>query len=473
MTIGLLSFVNQTPIQQAFLTPFANNSPWNVYPVSPILGTNTIPVNSPSFGANFAAMDPAFSTGFFYATASDPPRTINTSPVSDEQVIRNVTLPHFPVSATAATGSDGHLDVYDSTTGLIHAFWEFGPNGSGGWQCGLYSNYPIDGTGWGSPSRPGGPRASGIAASAGLLRTWEQDLPIVNHATMFGCDQFTVANLPIFPSTMQDVNGYPNFTGNFHYGTLMMLPPTFDLSTLGGNTQAMAIARTLMKFGCYLVDTSGQGSGGFNMYGEIGSTWPNCAGYNGSINANLDTIRNGLRPVTSVSGWLDRNGNPVTPTPWAKQPLLSMRGPWFNFGGGAPLAGAFNTITNLYEYPDTTAINGGVGFSTIAHYSYRDNTSVQPWNNWTNFGQYYLSPTEGTNYTISVSGNQPSAGNVAVRMQIFTDNSLATQLYDSGNMFLGDAPQTFNWPVGGTYTQIGMGKNPGGPAGIRMDLIAT
>jgi hypothetical protein len=80
-------------------------------------------------------------------------------------------------------------------------FGELVNTGPGTWSAGMYKTYDINGTGWGSPSRPGGPRAAGLSAAAGLLRTWEQNNPVINHAIIFGCDQSLVANLPIFPST--------------------------------------------------------------------------------------------------------------------------------------------------------------------------------------------------------------------------------------------------------------------------------
>jgi hypothetical protein len=456
-------------IDQAYLTPFSVNSPWNIRPVSPVLGTTAIGAGGPK---NFAQVIPTFNDQVFYATASDPSDTVNAY-IGDELNRRVVTIPHWPAAAVPATGSDHHMDIYDSPTRTLHSFWDL-EGGPGTWACGMYMTYSIDGTGWGSPSRPGGPRASGVSAAAGLLRTWEQDLPMVNHALCFGVDLLSVLDDPIFPATQQDINDYGYFKGPFHYGTRFMLPSTFDLNTLG-TSQAKAIARTLMTYGGFLTDTTSGppgGNGGFNYYAEIGSTWPNASNYNGSVNVDLETIRSGLRAVTSVSGWQDRSGNSVSPTPWNKMQLLSMRGPWLVPGGSVPgpNTGFFNTVSNFYEFPDTT-VTPGVGFFIQTSRYYRDDTSAQPWSNWVNFNQWYLSPTEGTSYTLSVVGfgNQVSA-----RLKVFTgDRSGATQLYDSGNMFPGDAPRVFTWPAGGAFTQAFVAKGAGPAGSIRLELIAT
>jgi hypothetical protein len=449
-------------IDQAYLTPFSVNSPWNIKPVSPVLGTRAIQVGPG--GVNFPQMANTFSDQVFYATASDPPATVNAY-VGDEINQRVVTIPHWPAGAVPATGSDHHMDIYDSTTQILHAFWELVNTGPGTWSAGMYTTYDINGTGWGSPSRPGGPRAAGLSAAAGLLRTWEQNNPVINHAIIFGCDQSLVANLPIFPSTMQDVNGYTNFTGPFQYGTLFMLPQSFDAS--GMNAQAQVVVQALKTYGGYLVDTDGiNGGGGWNFYGEIGSTWGNIAGYTlqSGRNLNLDAIVGSLRAVTSVSGWVDRNNNPVTPTPWNKMQLLSMRGPWADYPSDGPVkAGGFNTVTNFYEFPDTTGIPA---FNSRALYYDRDDSSVQPWNNWATFKQWYLTPTPGALYTLTCVGTNDAI------LKVYKSD-FSANYFDSGVMVPGQSV-TFNWPTNvGNVTEVIVGTSPGPPSKVRLELVAA
>jgi hypothetical protein len=92
-----------------------------------------------------------------------------------------------------------------------------------------------------------------------------------------------------------------------------MLPQSFDAS--GMNAQAQVVVQALKTYGGYLVDTDGiNGGGGWNFYGEIGSTWGNIAGYTlqSGRNLNLDAIVGSLRAVTSVSGWVDGSIETIT-----------------------------------------------------------------------------------------------------------------------------------------------------------------
>jgi hypothetical protein len=459
------------PVSPLFLSPFAANSPWNIKPVNPMLGAAAISTAGAA-GTNFAAMPTAFCSQMFYATGSEPSNTVSTN-ISDEQGTRTITVPHWPAGAIPATGGDHHMEIYDSTSDKIYAFWLLTSTGPGTWSAGEFAVYDANGIGWGSPSKPAGPRAAGIAAIAGMPRTWEQDLTQLNHALAFGADIFTIKNLPIFPATQQDVNDESFYTGQFPYGTRLMLPASFDLNTLV-TSQAKALARTLMTYGGFIVDiTSGTGGGGgFNFYGEIGSTWPNASNFNGSINVDLDTMRNALRPLVSQSGWQDKNNNSVVPPSLFKQNLLSMRGPWAAFGGGALGAnpGFFNTITKNYEFPDTT-VSPGAGFTNQSNRFYRDETSAQPWHNWNNLNQWYTTPTEGANYNLSVVGSGAPA-QASARLKVFNAAGTTT-LFDSGNMFPGDASQNFTWPAGGFFSQVYVAKNAGPASSVRLELVAN
>ena len=40
------------------------------------------------------------------------------------QFLDNLTLPRWPGNAVPATGDDGHCDVVDEVTGILHSFWQ-------------------------------------------------------------------------------------------------------------------------------------------------------------------------------------------------------------------------------------------------------------------------------------------------------------------------------------------------------------
>ena len=134
-----------------------------------------------------------------------------------------------------------------------------------------------------------------------------------------------IRNLPVFPATEQDAGD--------HTANLLVRFPTGNFgccrrpSTIPASLTEMAkkIARTLIKRGCYLIDL---GAGGWVICAEYGGTWSTANQWNGTECPDIEAMKRALRPVTSVSGWLDANGAAFTPIPWSSMNLLSMRGPY-------------------------------------------------------------------------------------------------------------------------------------------------
>jgi hypothetical protein len=204
-----------------------------------------------------------------------------------------------------------------------------------------------------------------------------------------------------------------------------MLPAGFDETALS-SPLARAIARTCKTFGCRLVDRS---IGAFNFYGELGSTWGDAnSSYDGNVVVDLNAILLALRAVVSQDYWIDATGRVFTPTPWAAMNLISMRGPWTDFGGGAVQAGAFSTYTNFFEYPDTTSL--GVAATNQTVYYARDEGSVEPWRNWGTSNQWYTTPLQNVAYTLSCIGS--GTGIIATLKIVASDGT--TVLYNSGNL---------------------------------------
>jgi hypothetical protein len=430
---------------------FAKNSMWNATPVNPVLGTTHIPELRELANVEDG---PAYGVRSYVATAADGPVDINVDYSETGGVVH---LPHWPTAAIPPTGVDGHLEIFDETTGLIHSFWgmQLGPPK----HSSKYTCERFDGLGWGTPERPDGPRAAGVTVVSGTLRTWETDLSEVNHALAIVLgDASHIKNGPVFPATSQDVGDGAGFTGPFPYGQFFMLPPTFNYSSFLTET-AKKIARTLMKRGAYMIDL---GNGGFTICAEYGGTWGDANRWNNTECPDIEKMKRALLPVVSVGGWLDADGVPFVPTPWDKMNILSMRGPWGSDSTDTVQSGHFNTQTARYEYPATT-----IPMITNAKAIWlRDDKKPDPWHQWWS-SCWYTNPTQGASYTVTAIGTGGVTGSLVVWKADWSG-----QLFGSNALAPGQS-QVFTMPTdaGGIIVQIYHTKAAGPAASIRLELV--
>lgn len=105
---------------------FSATSPWNSRPVNPVFDTTSV-IPTDTFEPTVADGD--YSTGIFQATAQDGPVTVygpeGTSGISDPDSggpRASITIPRWPAGVTPAAGTDGHADIVDTETGIIHSF---------------------------------------------------------------------------------------------------------------------------------------------------------------------------------------------------------------------------------------------------------------------------------------------------------------------------------------------------------------
>jgi hypothetical protein len=458
------------PDDLLYQSPYSAQSLWKARPINPTFGSGVIPRNEYAYAP--------FQAPIYYARASDPPVTIFGSGSSggvnipDEIANRNVTLPHFPAGVVPSPGSDAEVAIYESTTGLLHSFWQMAFK-DGRWTANTYAVESAAGWGFGTPARPYNIRASGTAPLAGLLRNWEMPSSAGSYpqhalALGLGIDAFLPNSYtspsppgPIYPTTSQDA-GF-EYTGSapnaWPMGTLFMLPSSFDVGTLSA-PGAIAVAKTLMKFGAYLVDASYNTCGFFSEFSPTSSGWASISYGFGYSNADFTTIRNSLRPVSAVEGWVDGNGNPWTPLSWAQMQLLSMRGPWNALTG--TIAGRFDTAANLFVVPASAPFTARRVIHQPSALS-----SGGWWRNWADSGGWFAAPTPGHEYTLSVVG----AGALTASLSIW-DQTLSTNYFTSSANSPGSR-QTFSWPKQTSFATLLEVSNPGAGGQIRIELVAA
>jgi hypothetical protein len=416
-----------------YKTLFAADSPWNSRPVSPVFGTQVIPT---SYYFPTVA-NGAYSTGVFQALTTDGPMTVYgpdaTTGIADPDSggsSASITLPHWPASAIPASGTDGHADIVDESTGMVHSFWQLRQVG-GKWTAVLYSWSPIKGRGFGDPAHYyQGARAAGVPTSAGVIRLAEinDGKATYMHAlamslTYNALASGNTADNPafIFPATSADYDASAN-TGTIPEGALLMLPSTYDTSKIS-NPNLKKIADTLKLYGAYVVDRN-YGTP-YVIYVENAppamvnpptfNLMPN--GWDNNIAAQLDDIRANLRQVIGAKSWVDGN-NQTTVRSAANFNNISMRGPW-QLNGGTQL-GNFDTWTQTLNFPATS--------TTIYQSTVGGLSSV-----------YWSKPAVGSTQLITVK----ATGGASVQFTVYSGN---VNYFGSARLTNGQTARV-TWPV--------------------------
>ncbi|HEX8406482.1 MAG TPA: Atrophin-1 multi-domain protein [Duganella sp.] len=321
----------------------------------------------------------ALSLEVFKADADDGPMKVHGKPgtggVGDPDVggYRSyITMPRWPVGVTPASGGDGHCDIVDTVTGIVHSFYQL-KYINGKWTASMYSWSRVDGRGWGDADHwSQGARASGVPPSGGLIRKHEiaDGAAYYNHALAMSLPAHTLANGLTAPSYIYPATTADNFaatnTGKIPLGARLMLPESFDTSTLT-TTALRKVANTLKRHGAYVVDSNYDTA--FSIYVENGTNYslmPN--GWDENIVRGLEQIRAALRQVIDAEEWVDGDGKSKGGP--KKSGLLSMRGVWMESGGTAAGKGKFDSWQQAIVFPTTatklTQINYTNGLSAVS-----------------------------------------------------------------------------------------------------------
>jgi hypothetical protein len=236
----------------------------------------TVDLRSPYVAINAAN----WSMATYTATASDPMRTV-TSHAGTWQY-------RIPNNAVAAGPSDGdrHLLVIDPTGSYVDECWLASKQANGDWWCEYHVRNDLRGDGVSS----GGVRAYGGSALGGLIRTWEIQQGQISHALALAMPRAHMKHGPVWPASSEDGNAV--YGGNLRMGTLVSIPKSVDLSTLGLSSGGLVVARALRDYGAYIVDCSEN----FTLYAE-----PSAENLLTQARNDLAKIRQQLRIVTNSS----------------------------------------------------------------------------------------------------------------------------------------------------------------------------
>lgn len=404
-----------------------------------MLGTASIPTSSyyPSVASG------AYSSEAFEATATDGPVVVKGTTSSgvwdpDSEVYKSsITIPHWPAGVVPASGTDGHAEIVDTSTGVVHSFWKL-KQVDGAWQAAQYAWTPLAGRGMGNPSHYfQGARAAGVSTLGGLMRKTEVNDGDTSYrhalAMSLTYNGLSATNTYTFPATSSDSNAATTNSGQIPMGSLMLLPASFNAQALA-TPELRKVAETLKTYGAYVVDRN-YGTP-FGIYVENGADFKlHKNGWSNATATDLNTIRAALRPLESASGWLDGDDQAADTTN-TNLNLLSMRGYWYRSKGTQ--SGVFDSWKQALVFPATTTpieqVNsGGRAYSGIK----------------------WSVPVVGNTYRLSVT----ATGGARFRMTV-TDKTSSVVVYDSGDMSDAQSAE-FTWPAASfkisTYAKSGVG----------------
>ncbi len=428
--------------------PFAASSPWNSRPVAPAFGDFVIPKST--YVPGVAGGE--WSTGVFLASAGDAPVTVTGLPNTkglwdpDAEEFHNVIIPRWPANVVAASASDGHADIVDPVTGIVHSFWQL-KKVDGKWVAAQYAWTRINGRGWGDPAHYfQGSRAAGVPTAAGLIRKHEinDGDTMYRHALAMSLTFNALSPNPtyIFPATSADNNAATTNTGKIPEGALMMLPASYDTQKIS-NPDLRKVAETLKTYGAYVVDRNFGTP--FFIYVENGAGFDlHKGGWDKAVADDLERMRFALRQVVSAQSWVDGNEKPVVQQ--KNMNLLSMRGPWQLYAG--PKVGSFDTWQQAFVFPATTAR------ATQVNYSSRGLSRLT-----------WITPEAGKTYRISAR----TSGDARLRLQV--REPAGTPLhFDSGELANGES-KTFKWPSKTAIVTVYAISGVGGPSSVSGELL--
>jgi hypothetical protein len=393
-----------------------------------------------------------YSSGVFEAKSTDTPMTVTGRPGTaglwnpDSETFKDVVVPRWPSSVVPASGTDGHADIVDVSSGIVHSFWQLKYQ-DGKWVAAQYTWTRLDGRGFGDPSHYfQGSRAAGVPTMAGMIRKHEinDGDTMYRHALAMSLTYNGLSANPtyIFPATSSDSDAASTNTGAISQGALLMLPPSFNTGAIA-NPALRKVAETLKTYGAYVVDRN-HGTP-FVIYAENGSGFDlHKNGWDNQVANDLQTIRQMLRQVVSASAWLGANGQQYTQN--KNLNLLSMRGPWQLQQGGT--AATFDSWSQMLVFPSSQTRIVQMNSSP---------RSMQPVN--------WAIPVGGQSYRLSVR----ATGGATLRFQL-VDRSSGTSAFDSGSLQNGQTA-TFLWPRSAVDLRLVASSGIGQASSVSAELL--
>lgn len=348
---------------ESFEQPFNINSLWYARPKRPVLTDIGVP---PCYAPRNVRQQPnlqypdvnasTWSSGVYRARPTDRPVTVYPGPqglldADSRMYVPSRTVPHWPLDAEGAVGSDGHCDVIDVESKRIYSFWQLKRDAAGRYTAAQFAWAPLNGSGFGEGAQYCiGARAAGTPTCAGMIRAHEinDGKPRYEHVLACSLDYSALSRSPayVLPATMSDWDPQAN-TGRIPEGALLMLPADFNLNQFNQWPHMRKVAATLMAYGARVVDRNENTP--IVFYAQRGTGWstmPN--GWDAQLASAIERLRAALRMVGDAGGYVTPDGRDWAPA--ARTNLMSARGPWRVTGQGAEVE-LFDSLNQRLQLP--------------------------------------------------------------------------------------------------------------------------
>ena len=176
-----------------------------------------------------------------------------TLDADDETLARDFASVPLPADARPASGTDGHLTVYQPSRDTLWEFWKLS-KGSDGWHARWGGRMRHVSTSDGSFPAPYGASGTGLALLGGLMRTRELQDGRIDHALALAIPR-TRASQFVSPATRSDGATWASAPPE---GT-HCVDPTIDVAALGLPRVTEAIALAAQRYGIVIRDGAGSG----------------------------------------------------------------------------------------------------------------------------------------------------------------------------------------------------------------------
>jgi hypothetical protein len=244
--------------------PFERSSVWS----TPVAADARVASNSAALVQNLVDQVTADGTWIntwaysssIYTVPSRQPRvrvTLDTRMAKLQTAFEAVPL---PANAVPASGTDGHLIVWQPSTDRYWEFWKLRREGNG-WHARWGGAMSRASTNPGYFPAPFGATGTGLPVFAGLIRVAELRDGRIGHALALGTPR-AKAHAFVWPAQRSD--GASSLPDAIPEGTRLRIDPRLDLDALGLSPAGLAIARAAQRYGIIVRDQAGV----VTFYGE-------------------------------------------------------------------------------------------------------------------------------------------------------------------------------------------------------------
>jgi hypothetical protein len=271
----------------AIRRPFERASVWN----TPVPKDARVASNSAALVRNLvgqvATYGPWINTWAYsssiYTVPSDETRVrvkLDTTMPKLQAAFASVPL---PANALPASGTDGHLVVWQPATDRYWEFWKL-HRATDGWHARWGGAMSHASASQGYFAAPFGATGTGLPLFAGLIRVAELRARRIDHALALAIPK-AKAHSFVWPAQRSD--GVSTLPDAIPEGTRLRIDPHLDLSTLGLPPAGLAIAKAAQRYGIVVRDQAGA----VTFYGEdptrLGSPNPYLQIFGGKYASNV------------------------------------------------------------------------------------------------------------------------------------------------------------------------------------------